>query len=82
MVMFRQFQTIHITKINFSRFENLDKGDLFGWGNSEYGQLRLATSEMQLHTPKQLKLPSTFGKIKDVASSGTACMILNGKLLK
>lgn len=51
---------------------------MFGWGNSEYGQLRLATSEMQLHTPRHLPLPSNLGKIIDVAASGTACLILNG----
>lgn len=54
-----------------------DKGQVFGWGNSEYGQLRLATSEMQLHTPRYLPLPQIFGKIVDVAASGTACLILN-----
>jgi len=51
---------------------------VFGWGNSEYGQLRLATSEMQLHTPRHLPLSSNLGKIVDVATSGTACLILNG----
>ena len=56
----------------------LDKGQVFGWGNSEYGQLRLATTEMQLHTPRHLPLPPIFGKIVDVAAAGTACLVLNG----
>ena len=55
-----------------------DQGDVFGFGNSEYGQLRMACSEMQLHTPRHLPLArSVYGRIVDVATSGTACMILN-----
>lgn len=52
-----------------------DKGDVFGWGNSEYKQLILATDEQQIHTPKFLKL--NVGKVKQVASGGTMCAILN-----
>jgi hypothetical protein len=33
---------------------------------------------MQLHTPRHLPLSSNLGKIVDVATSGTACLILNG----
>jgi len=54
-----------------------DKGHIFGWGNSEYNQLNLATSETQLHTPRYLPLSSVYGEIVDVATSGTACLILN-----
>jgi hypothetical protein len=73
----------HFFKVNFYHscvvfFPLIDKGQVFGWGNSEYGQLRLATSEMQLHTPRHLPLPSSLGKIVDVATTGTACLILNG----
>jgi len=54
-----------------------DSGKVFGWGNSEYNQLNLATSEMQLHTPRYLPLSSIYGKIVDVSTTGTSCLILN-----
>jgi len=52
-----------------------DKGDAFGWGNSEYKQLISATDEQQINTPKYLKL--NVGKVKQVASGGTLCAVLN-----
>lgn len=52
-----------------------DKGDVFGWGNSEYSQLNLATDKQQIHIPKVLKL--NVGKVKQVASGGTMCAVLN-----
>ncbi|XP_035207669.1 RCC1-like G exchanging factor-like protein isoform X2 [Stegodyphus dumicola] len=53
-----------------------DKGDVFGWGNSEYQQLNLATSQQQLNIPKHINLGSV-GKVKQVASGGTMCAVLN-----
>ncbi len=32
------------------------QGDVFGWGNSEYGQFRSVTEEQQLSTPMVLPL--------------------------
>ena len=55
-----------------------DKGQLFGWGNSEYGQLKIATSETQLHTPRHLPFSPELGKFTDIATSGTSCLVLNG----
>jgi len=52
-----------------------DKGELFGWGNSEYGQFREITDEQQINEPKLLSLG--IGKIKDIASGGTVCLVLN-----
>jgi len=52
-----------------------DKGDLFGWGNSEYGQFREITEEQQINQPTHL--PFDIGRIKDVASGGTVCLALN-----
>ena len=70
-----KFSDLFIIPISFY----IDQGDVFGWGNSEYGQFKMITDEMQLHTPRHLKLPSTCGKIVDVAASATSCLALNGK---
>jgi hypothetical protein len=35
---------------------NFSQGDVFGWGNSEYGQFRSVTEEQQLSTPMVLPL--------------------------
>uniref|UniRef100_UPI00358E10D4 RCC1-like G exchanging factor-like protein isoform X2 n=1 Tax=Myxine glutinosa TaxID=7769 RepID=UPI00358E10D4 len=51
-------------------------GDLFGWGNSEYLQLAVATDETQLHTPKHLPF-NNVGKVKMAAAGDTACALLN-----
>ncbi|XP_023349229.1 RCC1-like G exchanging factor-like protein [Eurytemora carolleeae] len=52
-----------------------DKGEVFGWGNSEYSQFRMITEEQQLHTPTHI--PLGIGKVKDIASGGTICLALN-----
>lgn len=55
-----------------------EHGDVFGWGNSEYGQLDDSPdADMQLCTPKALKLTKGIGKVKDVAAGGSFCMALN-----
>ncbi len=53
-----------------------DKGDVFGWGNSEYFQLLTPDSVQQIHTPMHLKVVQKLGKIKDVASGGSVSMAL------
>ena len=55
-----------------------DNGDVFGWGNSEYNQLHMATEEQQVNSPVKLNL-GDVGKALDVASGGSMCMVLNGK---
>lgn len=52
-----------------------DKGDVFGWGNSEYGQI--SDHEMQISLPRFMKQCSNFSRIVDIAASGSACLILN-----
>jgi len=52
-----------------------DKGEVFGWGNSEYGQFRSLTDEQQINTPRHL--PLGIGRVKDIASGGTVCLALN-----
>ncbi|XP_075153222.1 RCC1-like G exchanging factor-like protein [Haematobia irritans] len=55
-----------------------DKGDVFGWGNSEYGQLDDSeNAESQINSPRHLQLTKGIGKFKDIASGGSFCMVLN-----
>lgn len=53
-----------------------DKGEIFGWGNSEYGQISQAEGVQQISLPVHLKFDGV-GKIVDIASGGSFCMILN-----
>jgi len=53
-----------------------DKGEVFGWGNSEYGQFSSITSEQQICHPTHLPFKG-LGKVVDIASGGTVCMVLN-----
>ena len=50
---------------------------MFGWGNSEYSQLHMATDEQQVNSPVKLNL-GEVGKVVDIASGGSMCMVLNG----
>uniref|UniRef100_A0A1B0GKG8 RCC1-like domain-containing protein n=1 Tax=Lutzomyia longipalpis TaxID=7200 RepID=A0A1B0GKG8_LUTLO len=55
-----------------------DKGEVFGWGNTEYGQLcNVGGNAQQIHTPVHLKSLKGLGKITDIASGGSFCLILN-----
>jgi Regulator of chromosome condensation (RCC1) repeat len=56
-------------------FVDLDKGELFGWGNSEYKQLLCPTS--QIYSPIHIKVPQ-IGPIVDIAAGGSFCAVLNG----
>lgn len=53
-----------------------DKGEVFGWGNSEYGQISQVEGVQQINVPVNLKLDG-IGKIIDIASGGSFCMVLN-----
>lgn len=55
-----------------------DKNQVFGWGNSEYNQLHLNDSKQQMNTPIYLNMIENCGKIIDIASGGSICMVLNG----
>lgn len=52
-----------------------DQGDVFGWGNTEYGQI--SKTEMQLGSPRVLTQCKGVSPIVDVASGGSACLMLN-----
>lgn len=54
-----------------------DRGEVFGWGNSEYNQILLDSLEQQINVPIQLKYLNNLGKIIDVAAGGSFSMVLN-----
>ena len=56
-----------------------ENGDVFGWGNSEYGQFSaVIDKEMQVNVPRYLPLLQ-HKRIQQVAAAGTMCGLLDGK---
>lgn len=58
-----------------------DSGQVFGWGNSEYGQLNMVTPQTQVNVSRHLKLESMVGKAVSVGAGGSMCGLVNGKFL-
>lgn len=57
-----------------------ENGELFGWGNSEYGQVPMTSKQQQVNMSYALvNFTKGLGKIKDIASGGSFCLIVNGK---
>ncbi|KAF5278982.1 hypothetical protein FQA39_LY05660 [Lamprigera yunnana] len=54
-----------------------EKGDVFGWGNTEYSQIPTDDGSQQICQPTRIKMCDKLGKIRDVATGGTFCMVLN-----
>ncbi|XP_018573129.1 RCC1-like G exchanging factor-like protein isoform X2 [Anoplophora glabripennis] len=54
-----------------------DKGDVFGWGNTEYNQITLPGGDQQLSVPSYIDMLKKIGKITSIASSGTLCIVVN-----
>ncbi|XP_055603443.1 RCC1-like G exchanging factor-like protein [Uranotaenia lowii] len=55
-----------------------DKGEVFGWGITEYGQLLTESdANPQINTPKHLAFLKGCGKIVDIAAGGSFCLVLN-----
>ncbi|XP_071440814.1 RCC1-like G exchanging factor-like protein [Hetaerina americana] len=54
-----------------------EDGEVFGWGNNEYGQLLTINPTPQISIPKKLKLPPNVGRVKDVAAGGSFCLVTN-----
>lgn len=52
-----------------------DEGEVFGWGNSEYGQI-VQDGHQQVNLPRHIKLDG-IGKVTDIAASGSSCAIVN-----
>ncbi|XP_068988938.1 RCC1-like G exchanging factor-like protein [Bombus flavifrons] len=54
-----------------------DKGNVFGWGNSEYAQLLMEGENQQINIATELSALKKLGHIVDIACGGCFCMILN-----
>ncbi|XP_043277807.1 RCC1-like G exchanging factor-like protein [Venturia canescens] len=54
-----------------------DKGKVFGWGNSEYGQLPGKGDNHEINIATELVIPSEVGHVVDIAAGGSFCMLLN-----
>lgn len=59
-----------------------DKGKVFGWGNSEYGQLLVRGENQQVNIATEISSLKQFGHIIDIASGGCFCMVLNSKFIR
>lgn len=55
-----------------------DKGEVFGFGNTEYGQIGIGDTQQE-NIPRFLEITKGIGKIVDVAAGGSFCLITNGK---
>lgn len=53
-----------------------NKGECFGWGNSEYGQLIQNTGK-RINSARALESTKRCGKIIDIACGGSFCLALN-----
>lgn len=58
-----------------------DKGNVFGWGNSEYAQLLMEGENQQINIATELSALKKLGHIVDIACGGCFCMVLNSKYL-
>ncbi|XP_014480893.1 PREDICTED: Williams-Beuren syndrome chromosomal region 16 protein homolog [Dinoponera quadriceps] len=54
-----------------------DRGKVFGWGNSEYGQLPIKSENFQINIATELDGFQDLGHIVDIAAGGCFCMVLN-----
>lgn len=69
-----------VSIVNVLCYGNVDRGDLFGWGNSEYDQLSVVIGDrIQLNVPSHLPFGNEVGKITKAAAAGSMCAVLNGK---
>ncbi|XP_065911774.1 RCC1-like G exchanging factor-like protein isoform X1 [Dysidea avara] len=57
-------------------------GTVFAWGNNEYSQLGVDSSELQVLAPQQCHLPTLSEEIIQIASCGTftCCLTASGNL--
>ncbi|EZA47607.1 Williams-Beuren syndrome chromosomal region 16 protein-like protein, partial [Ooceraea biroi] len=54
-----------------------DKGKVYGWGNSEYGQLATEDDSCQVNIATELKMCQELEPVTDIAAGGCFCMVLN-----
>ncbi|CAH1774077.1 unnamed protein product [Owenia fusiformis] len=52
------------------------KGDIFGWGNSEYNQLSSVTDKTQVNIPRHLPFKHV-GRVQRVCATGSMCGLIN-----
>ncbi|KAL9962351.1 hypothetical protein ACROYT_G031445 [Oculina patagonica] len=53
-----------------------DEGEVFSWGNNEYGQLAIDSEEEQFAVPTRASLLNNLPKIAQVAAGGSFCVVL------
>lgn len=53
------------------------QGEVFAWGNAEYGQIPTRNNEQQVSQPTHLTHLKSVGKVTDVAAGGSFCLALN-----
>lgn len=58
----------------------LEKGQLFGWGSNDTGQVNPDSISTIYYEPVHIKLPRRIGKIVDVALGDMVTFVVNGKL--
>lgn len=57
-----------------------DRGEVFGWGNSEYGQLVSNEADVQqICAPMAVAALKGCGRIVDIAAGGSSCVAVNGE---
>lgn len=57
-----------------------ESGQVFGWGNNEYGQLGVPTEEPQVCTPVLIGLPNLDGELISMATGGAFTAFLTSKI--
>jgi alpha-tubulin suppressor-like RCC1 family protein len=55
------------------------KGEVFGWGNAEYGQITTPQNEQQVCHPTYIKSLQSVGKVQDVSAGGSFCTVVNDR---
>lgn len=53
-----------------------NKHEVFGWGNTEYGQITCPSGDQQLANPTWVDTVNRLGEIKSVATAGSFCLVL------
>uniref|UniRef100_A0A0N5BFZ1 Regulator of chromosome condensation n=1 Tax=Strongyloides papillosus TaxID=174720 RepID=A0A0N5BFZ1_STREA len=64
---------VHISGSTDTLIALSSKGDIFLWGQNEYNQMDLITSNLQLNLPKHF--PLNIGKIVSTAATGSSCIV-------
>ena len=78
---------LYIVKATFCqlscyKFNLISSGDgnVYGWGNNEYGQVGVASDDEQLGEPVPLNLSGLDGRIVSMAAGGAFTAYLTGNV--